>query len=188
VNNDQTPRSAGRIATLVALPFALIAGVLAFQLLKPPTNAPMRAVPSASTQAVPDTPVPMSAAPLDERQTVACRALLSQLPDQIRDLPRRAVTAGPEQNAAYGEPPLTVACGGVTPTAIPAEEVVYQLNGVCWRRDPVTQVWTTIDREVPVSVTVPASLEGPGSWVSAFSDTVTATIRSVPQTPFGCKK
>jgi hypothetical protein len=188
VNNDQTTRSAGRIATLVALPLALLAGLGAFQLLKPAENQPLVTPTPVTTQAVPTTPVPMTVTPLDERQTIVCRALLSQLPDQIRHLPRRAVTAGHEQNAAYGEPALTVSCGGVTPTGIPAQEIVYQLNNVCWRKDPASSVWTTIDREVPVHVAVPAWLEVPGSWVTAFSDTITATVPSLAETPFGCKK
>ena len=37
--------------------------------------------------------------------------MTSQLPATVRNLPARKVSAGPEQNAAYGEPPLTVACG-----------------------------------------------------------------------------
>jgi hypothetical protein len=188
VNNDQTNRSAGRIATLAALPLAIIAGFGVFQLLKPPTNAPLAAVSAPPTQVVPTTPVPMTAVTLDERQSVVCRALLSQLPESVRNLPRRAVTAGHEQNAAYGEPALTVSCGGSTPTGFPDEEIVYRLNNVCWRSDPVTKVWTTLDREVPVHVIVPASLDGPGSWVTALSDTVTATVPSLPKVPFGCTK
>jgi hypothetical protein len=188
VNNDQATRSAGRIATLIALPLALLAGFGVFQLLKPAENKPLVAPPPVASQVVPTTPVPMTALPLNERQTVVCRALLSQLPEQVRHLPRRAVTAGHEQNAAYGEPALTLSCGGSTPTGFPDEEIVYQLNNVCWRKDPASSVWTTIDREVPVHVTVPAGLEGPGQWVTAFSGTVTATVPSLPQVPFGCKK
>jgi GNAT superfamily N-acetyltransferase len=37
---------------------------------------------------------------------------VSQLPATVRDLTQRPVTAGAEQNAAYGDPALTVACGG----------------------------------------------------------------------------
>ena len=42
-------------------------------------------------------------------------------PATLRDLAARPVTAGPEQNAAYGDPPLTVACGVPGRRSAPAD-------------------------------------------------------------------
>jgi hypothetical protein len=44
-----------------------------------------------------------------------------------------------------------------------------------------------VDREVPVRVTVPKVYDPPGQWTTAFSDTVTATVRSLEQIPTGCR-
>ncbi|MFC7763591.1 DUF3515 family protein [Catellatospora bangladeshensis] len=68
---------------------------------------------------MPTAPVAVPAPSLNARQTTVCRALLSQLPDRLQDLPRRDVTAGHEQNAAYGDPAVTVACGAAPVPSLP---------------------------------------------------------------------
>ncbi|HEX6683554.1 MAG TPA: DUF3515 domain-containing protein [Candidatus Limnocylindrales bacterium] len=169
--NVEERRSATRVATLVAVPLAVLAGLVAFQVLKPDFQ---------------DTgPVTMLAIQLDERQTVVCRALLAHLPGQVRDRQRRPVTAGPEQNAAFGDPAITVACGGKKPAFAPTD-VVYPLSGVCWIPDASGTTWTTVDREVPVVVTVPQEYDSPGQWVAAFSAPVFKAILSA-DVPSGCK-
>jgi hypothetical protein len=188
MSNDQTARTAGRspktIATVVAVPLALFAGFGYFQAMRPPAEP--AAAPSPSTadpRVMPTTPVTMPAPALDARQTLVCRALLSQLPDRVGDLPRRKVTAGHEQNAAYGDPALTLACGGPSPSYPPTDDV-YTLDGVCWHKGP--DAWTTVDREVPIHVTVPPTDGGPGQYLIALSDTVIATVPSAKQIPLGC--
>ncbi|WP_155372073.1 DUF3515 domain-containing protein [Catellatospora vulcania] len=185
MNNDQTARS-GRtspktIATVVALPLALLAGFGFFQAMRPPTEPAPAPSTAAGPQVMPTTPVTMAAPALNERQATVCRALLSQLPDQVRDLPRREVTAGHEQNAAYGEPALTVACGGPTPSYPPTDDV-YTLDGVCWHKGG--GAWTTVDREVPVRVTVPA--EHNEQLLINFSKTLIATVPHAERIPVGC--
>jgi len=174
VTNDAR-RSATRVATLVAVPVALIAGLVAFQALKPAQPKPQATG-----------PVTMPAPPLDERQAAVCRALLVRMPEAVRDRQRRPVTAGHEQNAAFGDPAITVACGGEMPSFAPTE-TVYPLSGVCWVADSTGIKWTTVDREVPVVVTVPAGYDSPGQWVTAFSGPISVTI--VPaHVPSGCKQ
>lgn len=164
-------RSATRVATLVAIPLALMAGFVAFQVLKPDVQ---------------DTgPVTVPAVQLDERQTVVCRALMARLPDQVRDRQRRPVTAGPEQNAAFGDPAITVTCGGKEPVFAPAD-IVYPLSGVCWIPDASGTRWTTVDREVPVVVTVPEEYDPPGQWVAAFSASIDQAVLFA-DAPWGCK-
>jgi hypothetical protein len=91
-----------------------------------------------------------------------CPLVIAHLPDTVLGSARRTVT-GPQQNAAYGEPPITVACGVGAVTVGPTE-FLNQLNGVCWisRAADGGTVWTTVDREVPVSVTVPGDQNGSG--------------------------
>jgi hypothetical protein len=167
-------RSASRVATLVALPVALLAGFIAFQALKP---APPKA---QSTD-----PVTMPAKALSTRQSDVCRALLSRMPDQVRDRQRRQVTAGHEQNAAFGDPAITVQCGAQAPAFAP-QDTVYAFSGVCWFPDAAGTTWTTVDREVPIAIVVPKDYDSPGQWVAAFSGPITATVPTA-NVPWGCK-
>ncbi|MFS8478351.1 MAG: DUF3515 family protein [Micromonosporaceae bacterium] len=191
--SDQVTRGAARVATLVSIPAALLAGVLVFWLLggagagsagSTPTASPSSSRPQATT------PVEMAAPPLSEREEVVCRALLSQLPRTLRDLPQRPVTAGAEQNAAYGDPPITIACGG-EPADVPLDALLWRMSHVCWYAEehPDYSVWTAVDREVPVRVTVPAEYEGPGEWANEFSSTLVATVfsKSAEDLPTGCR-
>lgn len=188
MSNDQTARSGDRsaktIATLVALPLALAAGFGVFQAMQPPAE-PV-ATPSAAARpgVMPTAPVAVPAPTLNAREATVCRALLSQLPDRMLDLPRREVTAGHEQNAAYGDPALTVACGAGPVPSLAPEEKVWTLNGVCWHQSD--EVWTTVDREVPVRVTVPVAYQPPGQWMIGLSKTLIATVPSAAKIPAGC--
>jgi hypothetical protein len=145
--------------------------------------------PSASTPAVVSTaPVTMAAPKLPDRASTVCRALLSQLPAAVRGMPQRPVTAGPEQNAAYGDPAITVACGA-KPPIVAMDAFLYKMDRVCWHSEtrPAETVWTAIDREIPVQVTIPNVYEQPAQWANEFSATL---IASAPATkaalPSGC--
>ena len=187
MSNDQTARSAGRIATFIALPVALVAGFIAFQVLKPSPTPPPVTSSSPSPQVMSTGPVSAPAPKLDERQAAACRALVAALPAQIRDLPRRPVSAGAEQNAAYGDPAVVITCGG-TPASFPPTDFVYPISGVCWHPDAGGTTWTTVDREVPIGVSLPAPLAGNGSgqWAAAFSSVVAANVPAAATKPAGC--
>ncbi|GAA1628277.1 DUF3515 family protein [Catellatospora bangladeshensis] len=188
MSNDQTARSGDRsaktIATAIAVPLALAAGFGFFQAMRPPAEPAAAPSASAAPRVMPTAPVAVPAPSLNARQTTVCRALLSQLPDRLQDLPRRDVTAGHEQNAAYGDPAVTVACGAAPVPSLPPEEKVWTLNGVCWhQRD---EVWTTVDREVPVQITMPLAYQPPGQWIIGLSNTLVATVPSAATIPAGC--
>ncbi|HEY2949025.1 MAG TPA: DUF3515 domain-containing protein [Micromonosporaceae bacterium] len=186
---DQDSRRAARLATLVALPVALLAGVLAFVLLNARGDGGAEPSPGPSSPRAQETePVTMAAPHLDDRTAVICRALLAALPDRIRDLPRRPVTAGPEQNAAYGDPAIQLACGGARPAVAPTDFLLV-MDGVCWRssQSPDHTAWTTADRAVPVRVTVPADYAQPAQWVNEFSAAVVTAVPSASAAPSGCR-
>jgi hypothetical protein len=185
---DRTTRTAVLWATAVAVPVTVLVGVLIFVRLLPDTAPDVRPGTAAtSPAAVPAAPVPVAAPKLSPRSAQVCLAVTSQLPSAIRTLPARKVTAGPEQNAAYGEPPITVQCGVpqppmcVTPAGgtgcVPLDTELLIMNGVCWYAAPGTQanVFTTMDREIPVRVTVPATYQQPAQWANEFSDTLVKT-------------
>jgi hypothetical protein len=185
---DEITRSAARLATIITVPVVLLAGVLVFVLLAGAnggTGEPDRS-PSPRPQAT--RPVAMPARELGTRQAALCRGLLGQVPGTLRDRVRRPVTAGDRQNAAYGDPAITLACGTAVASFAPTDQVIL-LDGVCWHpaEGPGGSVWTTVAREVPVTVTVPASYDQPGQWVIEFSSPVAAAVPSAGTLPYGCR-
>jgi hypothetical protein len=185
---DRTTRQAALWATVVAVPLAVLVAVVAFVRLSPddPPAAPAPSA-TAATLARSTAPVPVPAPPLAARPATVCRALLSRLPTTLRELPQRPVQAGPEQNAAYGDPPLVVACGIPAP-AFPPTDAVFVVNGVCWhstdRSDAV--ILAAVDREVPVQVTVPSSYGELLQWAGALAEPIVAAVPSAKTKPSGC--
>ncbi|GGQ37962.1 DUF3515 family protein [Couchioplanes azureus] len=199
---DPVTRSAALWATVVAVPVAILAGLLIFSQLTPGDAGDGAAPAPSATRpaAVPGTPVQMAAPALAGRAKQVCLAVTSQLPAQVRDLAPRKVSAGPEQNAAYGEPPITVACGVPQPRmcksltesgsgCVPMDTELMNMNRVCWYADqqPAATTFTTMDREVPVRVTVPKQYAQAAQWANEFSDAVVQTDKSITQgVPSGC--
>jgi hypothetical protein len=191
---DPVTRRAAGWAALVAAPIAVLTGLISFAVLVGAGGDGPDGAASATPSRIPASPratgpVAMPAAALPGRAEVVCRALLARLPDGLRDAPRRPVSAGPEQNAAYGDPPLTVACG-VAPARFPPTDTVYRLDAVCWHATADGTVWTTVDRETAVRMTVPRAYDPPGQWVIELSAPVTAAVPSLPaaRVPFGCRQ
>jgi hypothetical protein len=183
---DQVTRGAARLAAGIALPIALAAGLVAFWGLGGFGSGPAK--PSASARPQATSAVAMAAPSLADRPATVCRALLAGLPGALRDRPRRPVTAGPEQNAAYGDPAITLACGAGAPPSIEPTADVYPLSGVCWYAapGPDATTWSTLDREVSITVTVPNSYSGQGQWVIEFSGPIVASVPSIKTAPTGC--
>ena len=198
---EKSNRSAAVWAAAFAVPIAVLAGVLIFWRIAPSGEPAAKPTPtSTALQAVPSAPVPMAAPVLSAHDAQVCLAVTSQLPTQVRNLPARKVSAGPEQNAAYGEPPITVRCGVTQPKmcqtitpgqtgCVPLDADLLVMNGVCWYGEdgPATKLFTTMDREVAVQVGVPASYDQPGQWANEFSDAVVKTVKSkATDVPTGC--
>lgn len=182
---DPATRAAALWATVIALPAAVVAGLVAFAQLSPeqPSADPS---PSAA-RPQPTEPVTMAAPKLEERPATVCRALLANLPASLDDLQQRPVSAGPEQNAAYGDPPITLSCGVPAPTVPPTDQV-WVVNGVCWHpvEQPETVTLTTVDREVPVQLSVPRSYDRPLQWAAPIAKTVAASVPPADSAPSGC--
>jgi hypothetical protein len=59
---------------------------------------------------------------------------------------------------------------------------------VCWytqQRADAT-VWTAIDRQIPVQVSVPSGVNAPAQWANEFSATIAASVPVVEGIPSGC--
>jgi Protein of unknown function (DUF3515) len=185
---DPVTRGAAKLAALIALPIAVLVGLLAFWQLggfdrdeKPNSSA----TPGVGATSVVSMPVP-SLAPAD---ATMCLAFIAQLPDKLGNLPQRPVTAGGnQQNAAYGDPPVKVSCGAPA-ASVPAGSTVYMVGKVCWYADdsnPQVNTWTTVDRQVPIRVELPKAYEG--QLVQEFSSPIVASVISLPeaQLPSAC--
>ncbi|WP_435870942.1 DUF3515 family protein [Micromonospora musae] len=186
---DGTNRRAALIATVIALPVTLLVAVLVLVQLAPDAPAPEPSPSATAARPQSTAPVEMAAPALAARPATLCRALLSQLPLTVRDLPQRPVTAGPEQNAAYGDPAISLACGGAEP-ALPPTSDVYSVNKVCWFADeqPDATVLTTVDRETAIAVRVPREYGAALQWVPPISDTIVAAVPSGGDIPAGCSR
>ncbi len=183
-DRSSSSRSAALWATAVAVPVALLCAYLLIDRGTPDPAGPP--APAASQPAL-TAPVTMTAPALDERAAGVCRALVAELPDRVRDRLRRPVT-GAEQNAAYGEPPLTVACGG-SPATVSPTDTLYRTDGLCWHGIGSSgrgAVFTTVDREVPVRITFPTGYEQPAQWANEFTAAIVKTVPAVAQRPTGC--
>lgn len=171
---DPERRRAARTATIIAVPVALLVGLgslWAFGAFSRPDTGP----------------VEMPARTLTEETAEVCRAIIADLPSSVAGSERRPVTAGAEQNAAFGDPPVTLACGTEQPS-VELTATVFTLNGVCWysQTRPDETVWTTIDRMVPVTVTTPGRAEGSSQTVIAFSEPVRSADPAAETAPTGC--
>lgn len=181
---DPTSRSAARLATLVALPIALVAGLLSLWKFGafdgPAAPGPTPTVPATG-------PVSLPAPSLGAEPAAVCRAVIDHLPPDVNGAARRPVIAGANQNAAYGEPPITLACGAVQPSVAPLDSV-YPLSGVCFApvSGPSGTVWTTVDRQVPVAITVPGPAAGSAQSVIPFAVAIDAGDPPKSAVPAGC--
>jgi hypothetical protein len=184
---DPVRRSAALTATLVAGPLTLLIAVISLWIFggfavfsSPAPAASPSAKPQASTLVVLPTPS------LSEDVAVVCRQVIAALPDTVLGGKRRPVD-GPEQNAAYGDPPVTVACGVAAPTVGVTEDVA-QLSGVCWIADTgaASITFFTVDRSVPISVTVPGGPNGSAQSVIGFSAAIKAQDPIAAHYPPGC--
>jgi hypothetical protein len=182
---DPATRRAALVAALVAVPVALAAGLLVYRVLDNAgadgTGASGGA--GASTRPQSTAPVELAAPTLDARPAAVCRALAAKLPDRLGDLTRRPVTAGSEQNAAYGDPPVTVTCGAPGP-AEPVGAAYLEVDGVCWyaERGSDSAVWSLHGYEVPLVVTVPNRYTG-----QLLVDLAKPVTESIPASSDGCR-
>jgi hypothetical protein len=165
--------SPARVATFAALPVALVAGLVAFWGL-----GGFPASPSSA-------PVPADAPQLAPSPAAVCSALVARLPSDLGGLHRRQVTAGGEQNAAFGDPAILLSCGGPAP-AVPPNAQLLGLSDVCWFPEEQADqtVWHTIDRQVPLRVVVPKAADG--SWLVNLSPAIVTTVPSAPPGDLHC--
>lgn len=179
-------RRAARIATFVAVPVTVLAMFGALQLLGSMGSAATDAKPSSES----DEPVEVAAPDLADDAFAKCRALITELPDPLGELPRRVVSGdngAPEIAGAWGDPAAKLRCG-VEPVTVPDDGEVFRLGATCWYADKAKKsiTWTTVDRELPVELTVPKKYTESGQLAQALSKPVDDKIDPIEKTPTGC--
>ncbi|WP_280434901.1 DUF3515 domain-containing protein [Nocardia carnea] len=174
---ERAPYPPALIATAVALPIALLVGVLvaAVIVLRGPTGREPLAL----------GPVPAPAA-----DGPACSALLPALPADFGEFTRSTlVEPAPPATAAWQRPDggeaVVLRCGLDRPLEFNRASPLQVVNGVQWfevRDDTAaTATWFAVDRETYLALTVP---DGSGPTpLQAISDTITAELPARPLDP-----
>jgi hypothetical protein len=133
--------------------------------------------------------VPIDApAPADEAQAARCRALIDALPDTVAHQLRRPVDPEDAYGAAWGDPAITLTCGGAMPSGFDRFAACEVANGVGWYADEelasdqsLDATLTTVGYVPIVSVHVPATYRPAGiaSTMVALAPAVKQHLRLV---------
>lgn len=176
------------VATVVAVPVAVVAGIAVFNAIAPEPDAAHEDL----------SPVSVTVPALNDDEAVVCLALTATAPDEAGGLHARPVEGGlpdggtvepkiaaAEAVMAYGDP-ATVATCGAAPVTVEDTALVYKLNGVCWYSDEAGLEWTTLDRQVPVGVSVPEGNEQPVDVLNDLSTVIAEKVPAAESAPTGC--
>ncbi|GGK96715.1 DUF3515 domain-containing protein [Nocardia jinanensis] len=174
---EHTGYPAALIATAVALPIALLIGVVVAAVIA--LRTPVEREPLALG------PIPAPAA-----DGPACSDLLPALPADLGDYTRSTlVEPAPAATTAWqlpdGGEPIVLRCGLDRPLEFNRASPLQVVNGVQWfevRDDAAaTATWFVVDRETYIALTVP---DGSGPTpLQTISDTVTAQLPVRPLDP-----
>ncbi|MEO6881641.1 MAG: DUF3515 domain-containing protein [Mycobacteriaceae bacterium] len=167
------------IATAIALPVALVVGVV------------VAAVFAQRTPAI--APVALASAPAPDSGSAACATLLSSLPDVLGDARRAAlVSPVPAGTAAWRTDdetadPLILRCGTPRPAEFTAAAALIAVNGVKFleirgaKQGPSATSYVDVDRGVYITLTLPNGA-GSGS-VQQLAELIAAKLPAKPLDP-----
>ncbi len=170
------------MATAVAVP-VVIALLVLINLVGPGAGSdggtgPVAEVSGQATSPRDDSPVPVDTPPITPAADAACPALMSTLPLEVAGVTSRRVASDSPYAYAWGDPAQVLVCGAPVPTGfVVGGPQLIEVNGVQWfvdTSDPTVNVWTAVDRTVPVRIAVPASQDG--ALPTALSPIIAAAI------------
>ena len=107
----------------------------------------------------------------------SCPALMSSLPLELAGEPSRRVSSESPFAYAWGDPPVVLVCGVPPAPGYTVGAFAIGINGITWyveTSDATVNVFTTVDRTVPVEVRVPSSIDA--ASVTALSPLISAAI------------
>ena len=108
-----------------------------------------------------ESPVEVDTPPITPEADAVCPALMSQLPLEVVGETSRRVDSDSPYVYAWGDPAQVLICG-VEPVALEPDAFVVTISDLPWfvdNSDPTVNVWTSLDRTVPVRVSIPASTD-----------------------------
>jgi len=117
---------------------------------------------------------------------LACPVLMGQLPLELAGETSRMVASDTPFAYAWGDPAVVLICGVDPPAGYVVGSQSLEINGVQWfvdTADPDTVVWTTVDRNVPVQMRVPASTDS--ALVTAAGPIIAGAIPYTDPVPGG---
>lgn len=117
---------------------------------------------------------------LTAKDAEACSALTDALPDTLAGEVRRSIEPDSAPGAAYGDPPITVQCGGRMPAGFDRFSPCDEVNGVGWflppdqitdptKDPPTTATLGTVGWNPIVELRVPADYR-PEGLAATLSD------------------
>jgi uncharacterized protein DUF3515 len=163
-------RRAALLVTAVVLP-VVIALAVVINVVGRRSDAGPPAVVEGTTTAPRggDLPVlPVDTPPVTPAADLACPTLMQQLPIDLAGDTARLVRSDSPYAYAWGDPAVVLICGVDPPAGFVVGAASVVVSGVEWyvdTSDPDAVVWTTVDRNVPVQVRVPASSDSAGPTV-----------------------
>ena len=117
---------------------------------------------------------------------LACPVLMAQLPLELAGETSRLVDSDTPYAYAWGDPAVVLVCGVDPPAGYVVGASTFVISGVEWfvdDSDPDVVVWTTVDRNVPVQVSVPTSTDS--ASVTALCPIISTALPYVTPTPGG---
>jgi hypothetical protein len=117
---------------------------------------------------------------------LACPVLMGQLPLELAGESSRLVDSDTPFAYAWGDPAVVLICGVDPPAGYVVGSSTIIISGVEWfvdTSDPALVVWTTVDRNVPVQVRVPASTDS--ASVTALCPVIATALPYTEPTPAG---
>jgi uncharacterized protein DUF3515 len=117
---------------------------------------------------------------------LACPVLMGQLPLELAGETSRLVDSDTPYAYAWGDPAVVLVCGVDPPAGYVVGTSTIVISGVEWfvdDSDPDVVVWTTVDRNVPVQVSVPTSTDS--ASVTALCPVIATALPYVTPTPGG---
>ncbi|NUS74127.1 MAG: DUF3515 domain-containing protein [Corynebacteriales bacterium] len=141
-------RSPATLATLVAVPLALIAGIVVYLNLREESSAEKPTTESTAAISVPS-PAANS----------ACAPIVDALPATLHEKNRRLVRPRQAQVVAWGDPAIVLRCGVDKPSAWTPTAQIIGVNGIEWVTETTEDgtIWTTVSLPVFVEITVPTA-------------------------------
>ena len=131
-------------------------------------------------------PLPVTVPPAPPEAEAPCTAVMGALPLELAGETSRLVDSDTPYAYAWGDPAVVLVCGVDPPAGYVVGASTFVISGVEWfvdDSDPDVVVWTTVDRNVPVQVSVPTSTDS--ASVTALCPIISTALPYVTPTPGG---